>query len=142
MPLPSKVKIVEVGPRDGLQNEPGTIDVATKLALIERLADAGLEAGHVGLDGLHGVLVLFHGGEFEEVLAVGEALFDFLQGYDHAFKGFLFLAKLLGLGGVVPDVRVFELLADFDQLFCLGIVVKDTSVNLRYVRSGRSAGFR
>jgi hypothetical protein len=106
------------------------------------LADAGFEAGHVGLDGLHGVLVLFHGGEFEEVLAVGEALFDFLQGYDHAFKGFLFLAKLLGLGGVVPDVRVFELLADFDQLFCLGIVVKDTSAVRAPGPSGRRACWR
>jgi len=42
--IPTRVKIVEVGPRDGLQNEPGTIDVATKVALIERLADAGLAA--------------------------------------------------------------------------------------------------
>ena len=106
------------------------------------LADAGFEAGHVGLDGLHGVLVLFHGGEFEGVLAVGKALFDFLQGHDHAFKGFLFLAELLGLGGVVPDVRVFELLADFDQLFCLGIVVKDTSAVRAPGPSGRRACWR
>ncbi|MBK6972236.1 MAG: hydroxymethylglutaryl-CoA lyase [Sterolibacteriaceae bacterium] len=42
--MPARVRIVEVGPRDGLQNEPGTIDVATKLALIERLAGAGLAA--------------------------------------------------------------------------------------------------
>lgn len=48
MPLPKQVKIVEVGPRDGLQNEKQPIDTATKIALIERLADAGLnyiEAG-------------------------------------------------------------------------------------------------
>jgi hydroxymethylglutaryl-CoA lyase len=36
------VKIVEVGPRDGLQNEPGEVPTAVKLELIERLADAGL----------------------------------------------------------------------------------------------------
>ena len=42
--LPARVRIVEVGPRDGLQNEPGTIDVATKVGLIERLGDAGLAA--------------------------------------------------------------------------------------------------
>jgi isopropylmalate/homocitrate/citramalate synthase len=36
------VKIVEVGPRDGLQNEPGSVSTATKLALIRHLADAGL----------------------------------------------------------------------------------------------------
>lgn len=36
------VRIVEVGPRDGLQNEPAPVPTATKLALVERLADAGL----------------------------------------------------------------------------------------------------
>jgi hydroxymethylglutaryl-CoA lyase len=38
------VKIVEVGPRDGLQNEPGEVPTAVKVELIERLADAGLSA--------------------------------------------------------------------------------------------------
>ncbi len=39
---PSAVRIVEVGPRDGLQNEPGTIATSDKIALIERLVDCGL----------------------------------------------------------------------------------------------------
>jgi isopropylmalate/homocitrate/citramalate synthase len=38
------VRIVEVGPRDGLQNEPGEVPTAVKIELIERLADAGLPA--------------------------------------------------------------------------------------------------
>jgi hydroxymethylglutaryl-CoA lyase len=42
--LPTRVKIVEVGPRDGLQNEKGEVPTAVKLELIERLADAGLQA--------------------------------------------------------------------------------------------------
>lgn len=42
MPLPHAVNIVEVGPRDGLQNEPGNIDTNVKLELIGRLVDAGL----------------------------------------------------------------------------------------------------
>jgi len=43
MNLPREVRIVEVGPRDGLQNEPGSlIPTATKVTLIERLADAGI----------------------------------------------------------------------------------------------------
>jgi hydroxymethylglutaryl-CoA lyase len=42
--LPAKVRIVEVGPRDGLQNEKGEVPTAVKLELIERLADAGLSA--------------------------------------------------------------------------------------------------
>lgn len=39
---PNKVKIVEVGPRDGLQNEPATVSTDVKVELIKRLADAGL----------------------------------------------------------------------------------------------------
>ncbi|MCC5858268.1 MAG: hydroxymethylglutaryl-CoA lyase [Ectothiorhodospiraceae bacterium] len=42
MQLPQSVKIVEVGARDGLQNEPKTIPTEVKLELIHRLADAGL----------------------------------------------------------------------------------------------------
>ena len=41
--LPDRVRIVEVGARDGLQNEPGVVPTEAKLALIERLADAGLQ---------------------------------------------------------------------------------------------------
>jgi hydroxymethylglutaryl-CoA lyase len=44
MTLPNKVRIVEVGARDGLQNEPGELPTRIKLELIERLADAGLPA--------------------------------------------------------------------------------------------------
>jgi hydroxymethylglutaryl-CoA lyase len=44
MGLPRKVRIVEVGPRDGLQNERQEVPTKIKLELIERLADAGLPA--------------------------------------------------------------------------------------------------
>ncbi len=40
--LPGTVRIVEVGPRDGLQNEQATVATATKIELIRRLADCGL----------------------------------------------------------------------------------------------------
>ncbi len=40
--MTSAVRVVEVGPRDGLQNEKTIIPVAAKIELIERLADAGL----------------------------------------------------------------------------------------------------
>eukprot|EP00056_Hartaetosiga_gracilis_P005132 m.81623 g.81623 ORF g.81623 m.81623 type:complete len:387 (+) comp12064_c0_seq4:261-1421(+) len=40
--LPDKVKVVEVGPRDGLQNEKAIVSTTVKLGLIDRLADAGL----------------------------------------------------------------------------------------------------
>ena len=41
MALPTDVKIVEVGPRDGLQNEALTIPADIKIALIDRLSQAG-----------------------------------------------------------------------------------------------------
>jgi hydroxymethylglutaryl-CoA lyase len=44
MPLPKKVKLVEVGPRDGLQNEAAPVAAAAKIELINRLTDAGLPA--------------------------------------------------------------------------------------------------
>ncbi len=44
MRLPKCVRIVEVGPRDGLQNEKREVPTAVKLELIERLAEAGLPA--------------------------------------------------------------------------------------------------
>ena len=40
--LPQQVKIVEVGPRDGLQNEQTPISADDKISLIEKLADAGI----------------------------------------------------------------------------------------------------
>jgi hydroxymethylglutaryl-CoA lyase len=40
----NRVKMVEVGPRDGLQNEPREVATEVKLQLIERLADAGLRS--------------------------------------------------------------------------------------------------
>jgi len=38
------ISIVEVGPRDGLQNEKQSVDVSTKVELIERLAEAGMKS--------------------------------------------------------------------------------------------------
>ena len=42
MPLPAKVKLVDVGARDGLQNEKQPVSAAVKIELVERLQDAGL----------------------------------------------------------------------------------------------------
>ena len=44
MAYPSKARIVEVGPRDGLQNEKQSVPTATKVELIRRLGDAGLRS--------------------------------------------------------------------------------------------------
>ena len=42
MKLPARVKIVDVGPRDGLQNEKAQVPAAVKIELVHRLQDAGL----------------------------------------------------------------------------------------------------
>ncbi|MFA6036833.1 MAG: hydroxymethylglutaryl-CoA lyase [Legionellales bacterium] len=42
MSLPKKVKIVEVGPRDGLQNESQVLATQDKITLIEKLSETGL----------------------------------------------------------------------------------------------------
>lgn len=42
------VRIIEVGPRDGLQNEPTPVSVATRVAFVERLIAAGLVTIEVG----------------------------------------------------------------------------------------------
>jgi hydroxymethylglutaryl-CoA lyase len=44
MMLPARVRIVEVGPRDGLQNEPVSIPPAEKIAFVNGLTDAGHSA--------------------------------------------------------------------------------------------------
>lgn len=48
MKYPKRVKMVEVGPRDGLQNEPGSVTADVKVALIDRLSDAGFEVVEAG----------------------------------------------------------------------------------------------
>ena len=48
MTYPPEVRIVEVGPRDGLQNECAIVPVAQKVQFIESLAAAGLSTIEAG----------------------------------------------------------------------------------------------
>jgi len=43
MNMPAKVKLVDVGPRDGLQNEKGQVPAEVKIELVHRLQEAGLK---------------------------------------------------------------------------------------------------
>lgn len=45
---PASVRIVEVGPRDGLQNEAAHVSVETRIAFIDMLSDAGLQSIETG----------------------------------------------------------------------------------------------
>ena len=47
MGRPTRVTVVEVGPRDGLQNESAVVDTAAKIRFVEALADAGLRVVEV-----------------------------------------------------------------------------------------------
>ena len=42
MTLPRRIRIVEVGPRDGLQNEPASVSTSDKIEFVNRLSAAGL----------------------------------------------------------------------------------------------------
>ena len=48
MSAPAEIRIVEVGPRDGLQNEPGVVATGVKIELIRRLAASGLRTIEAG----------------------------------------------------------------------------------------------
>lgn len=48
MTMASRIRIVEVGPRDGLQNEKSIVPTDIKVALVEALADAGLKVIEAG----------------------------------------------------------------------------------------------
>lgn len=43
MPLPSQVRLIDVGPRDGLQNEKQPVPATVKIELVHRLQEAGLK---------------------------------------------------------------------------------------------------
>ncbi|MEQ1665746.1 MAG: hydroxymethylglutaryl-CoA lyase, partial [Bdellovibrionales bacterium] len=46
--MKEQVRIIEVGPRDGLQNEKKILDLSTRVELIKKLADAGLQRIEIG----------------------------------------------------------------------------------------------
>ena len=48
MTLPGKVRIVEVGPRDGLQNESADFDTDTRIELVRRLLACGVDTIEAG----------------------------------------------------------------------------------------------
>ncbi|MEM7194053.1 MAG: hydroxymethylglutaryl-CoA lyase [Pseudomonadota bacterium] len=48
MTFPNSVRIVDVGPRDGLQNEPADVSTVNRVELIHKLQDAGLKSIEAG----------------------------------------------------------------------------------------------
>lgn len=86
--LPAQVKIVEVSARDGLQNESTTLDPATRIALIHRLVNAGVQSLEVGA---------FVSGKWMPQMANTDAVLEGLERKEGVTYSVL-----------VPDMRGFE----------------------------------
>jgi hypothetical protein len=85
-----------------------------------------LGGGDIGHDGVEGVLVVLHLGQLEQFERAGEALVERLQAMDDLLERGALAAEALGLLGLVPDRRAFQLAAYFFETFDLLVVVKGT----------------
>lgn len=88
MRIPTYVRLVEVGPRDGLQNERNPISTQDKIALIVGLADAGLQ--------------WIEAGSFVSPMAIPQ-----LQDSDAVFAGISSLTSIRAMG-LVPNEKGLE----------------------------------
>jgi hypothetical protein len=95
------------------------------------VGDEFLHGVEVGLDRLQRGFVILLARHLEQVAGVGQRHADAGQRADHGFEGFLLLAQGLGALRVVPELGVFEDLAQFGELFRFAVVVKDTSAVAR-----------
>ncbi|GHB07007.1 hypothetical protein GCM10007159_31400 [Modicisalibacter luteus] len=64
-------------------------------------------------DLIDGCIVLFHHRQLEQLLVVHQATIQGIDGLDDGLQRGAFLAQLLGIVGIIPDVGVFELAGDF-----------------------------
>ncbi|OFS92543.1 hypothetical protein HMPREF3113_12175 [Stenotrophomonas sp. HMSC10F06] len=76
--------------------------------------------------GQGGFFVLFAFGQFQQFARLGQAVEDRGDAADGLVQIGAFAAKVLGVLGVVPDIRVFQFPGYFFQTLFLGVVVKDT----------------
>ncbi len=95
---------------------------AAELQPFENAAQAFQLGGHV----VHRALIVFFDGHVEQIARVGQAAGEVVDGLDDLRQGGALTAKVLGVFGIVPDVRVFEFAVYFDETIMLLIVVKDT----------------
>ncbi|EQM73537.1 hypothetical protein L686_04955 [Stutzerimonas stutzeri MF28] len=71
-------------------------------------------------------MIVFFDGHVEQVTGIGKAALEVIDGFDDLRQGGTLTAQVLGVLGLVPDVRVFEFAVYFDETIMLLIVVKDT----------------
>jgi hypothetical protein len=109
--------------------------VAEHAAEFQTLEDA-TQPIQLGRDIIHGTLVVFFDGHVEQVTGIGQTAVEVVDGFDDLRQGSALAAQILGVFGVVPDVRVFEFAVYFDETIMLLIVVKDTPELTGCARTG------
>jgi hypothetical protein len=85
-----------------------------------------IEAVHVAHHGQRGFLVVLAFGQVQQFAGFAQAFFQAGDAVDVLFQAGTFAAQGLGVLGVVPDIRAFQLAVYFFQTLALGVVVKDT----------------
>jgi len=116
------------------------IHLAGKHALEFQRLDFARERIDVGRNGLRGAFVVFRSSQLQQFFGPAQAFRQAADAVDDLVELSAFLAELLRALGLIPDVRIFQLAADFLQAFALGVVVKDTPVTTRRGWSGRRYG--
>jgi len=112
----------------GLDVQVGVVHVhlAAEHATELKLGEGLFQGLQLGLDVADGAFITFLDSHVEQVLAVGQAIGQLVQGLDDLRQHGALAAQGLGVLGLVPDGCVFQLAVDFDQAVMLVIVVKDT----------------
>lgn len=132
-----RISLIEVGPRDGLQNEPGILSTATKVELIRRAIEAGVRAIEVAS--------FVHPGRVPQ-MADAEAVVAALPARDDVryiglvlnHKGFE-RARDAGIGEVGMAILASDTYNERNQGVCTGISVETW---IAVARSARAAGMR
>jgi hypothetical protein len=102
------------------------IHLAGKHALEFQRLDLARDCVDIGGNRRDGTFVLLGLGQLQQFVRAAQAIVQAADAVDDLVELRAFLAELLGALGVVPDVRIFKLAANFLETFLLRLVVKDT----------------
>jgi hypothetical protein len=102
------------------------VHLAVEHALQLELTHVGFEAGGLPGDVVGGALVVFRFRQVQQLTGIGDAADGLINGLELAGQPRPLLAQLLGLGRVLPDLRIFELEGYFLQPLLLAVVLKET----------------
>jgi hypothetical protein len=102
------------------------IHLAGKHALEFQRLDLARDSLDIGGNRRDGAFVLLGFGQLQQFVRAAQAIVQAADAVDYLVELRALLAELLGTLGVVPDVRIFKLAANFLETFLLRLVVKDT----------------